>query len=69
LWSTAVTRLVAQDLKGHTDKDYTLQKLGFVQYAYYLLTKLIQQCNRPATYGLIALNVLLISLFLYFFFF
>ncbi|KAK6106418.1 hypothetical protein QQG55_24140 [Brugia pahangi] len=69
LWSTALTRSVAQDLKDRSNEDFTLRNLGLIHYVSHLLQQIVSQRNVRTTFILIALNIALILLFLYIFVF
>uniref|UniRef100_A0A0R3RFG5 Vesicle-associated membrane protein 726 n=1 Tax=Elaeophora elaphi TaxID=1147741 RepID=A0A0R3RFG5_9BILA len=69
LWSTALKRSVAQDLKDRPNEEFTLRNLGLVRYVSYLLQQFVSHRNIRTTFVLIALNVVLISVFLYIFVF
>ncbi|VDN05695.1 unnamed protein product [Thelazia callipaeda] len=68
LWSTVLARSVAQDLKARSQKDLNSNNLGYMrQYMHYLSQKLTQQRNIRIMCTLIAVNIILIVFFMYFF--
>ncbi|VDO22750.1 unnamed protein product [Brugia timori] len=72
LWSTALTRSVAQDLKDRSNEDFTVSKKYSKTHLFpvsHLLQQIVSQRNVRTTFILIALNIALILLFLYIFVF
>ncbi|EFO21227.2 hypothetical protein LOAG_07262 [Loa loa] len=69
LWSTALKRSVAWDLKDRSNEDLTLRNLGLIRYVSYLSQQFMPYRNVRITFILIAVNIVLILLFLYIFVF
>uniref|UniRef100_A0A1I7VVG1 Regulator of microtubule dynamics protein 1 n=2 Tax=Loa loa TaxID=7209 RepID=A0A1I7VVG1_LOALO len=60
LWSTALKRSVAWDLKDRSNEDLTLRNLGLIRYVSYLSQQFMPYRNVRITFILIAVNIVLI---------
>ncbi|OZC12739.1 hypothetical protein X798_00372 [Onchocerca flexuosa] len=69
LWSTALTRSVVRDLKDQSNEDPTSRNTGLKRYVSSLFQQLVQHCNVRITFGVIAVNIILILLIFYIFIF
>ncbi|KAL3998248.1 hypothetical protein ACH3XW_14280 [Acanthocheilonema viteae] len=69
LWSTTLTRSVAQDLKDRSKEDFTSRNHERTRYVPYLLQQFVPNRNIRLIFVLIAVNIILISLFFYIFVF
>uniref|UniRef100_A0A8R1Y1T6 Uncharacterized protein n=1 Tax=Onchocerca volvulus TaxID=6282 RepID=A0A8R1Y1T6_ONCVO len=68
LWSTALTRSIVRDLKDQSNEDSTLRNTGLKRYVSNLFQQLAQHCNARITFGLVAVNIILILLIFIFIF-
>ncbi|KAM3721199.1 Regulator of microtubule dynamics protein [Dirofilaria immitis] len=58
LWSTTLTRSIAQDLKDRSNEDPNLRNLGLTRYASNLLQQLMLHCDMRITFGYLNYDII-----------